>query len=509
MKIELVLVDSIDEDGSEFELSVYPFNNFNIYVNEEKTLEKQLKNRESFDRCMNIRNKFNDEFYEEFDEEIDEEFNLKLKQRDDYICQNFENILDSVEFIKLSFSTLNPRKFINDNPIVLSKKIVLDEELRITDYDKLLELMKEYEDIIDNVYINLVGNRDYVSLIDCYKTINAVKKQAEDIKKLNLSPMETIMYVYDLVRNRVYTHELEDESATKSRDLKEVMFGDKIVCLGYANYFSALLYYLGIYSDIVLLYEKENGINVSGHARNLVYVKDSKYDIDGVYYFDPTWDSKKKENNNTYLYRYNYFAKTRSFMDNDKNHKFDDQKFPLYSKDMYNEIRKIINEGNYEKLLPYVQSVNYMSFIVGEDRLLDRMHLHPISPRYGKFDSKKFLRKFKKVFVKFDKELPAEVMIPLLNNVRKIEYYQNPDWYLYSSDDIYKTFMVSKWKFKDEHYSEKIKLMIAIFGDEVKDKINPAEIFGNYGFSEGLFEDVEHVRLAKVLHKVLDKKNNI
>ena len=66
--------------------------------------------------------------------------------------------------------------------------------------------------------------------------------------------------------------------------------------------------------------------------------------------------------------------------------------------------------------------------------------------------------------------------------------------------------MVSKWKFKNEHYSEKIKLMIAIFGDEAKDKIKPAEIFGNYGFSEGLFEDVEHVRLAKVLHKVLDKK---
>ena len=144
--------------------------------------------------------------------------------------------------------------------------------------------------------------------------------------------------------------------------------------------------------------------------------------------------------------------------------------------------------------------------MVCEDRLLDRMHLLPISPRYGKFDSKKFLRKFKKVFAKFDKELPAEVMIPLLNNVRKIEYYQNPDWYLYSSDDIYKTFMTSKWKFKDEHYNEKMKLMIAIFGEEVKDKIRPIEIFSNYGFREGLFEDVEHVRLAKVLHKVLDKK---
>ena len=142
--------------------------------------------------------------------------------------------------------------------------------LDITDYDKLIELMNKYNDIADKIYVSLTGNTNYVSLLDCYKTMSAIKQQAADIKQLGLSPMETIMYVYDQVRNRVYTFENEDESCFKSRDLSEVMFGDKIVCAGYANVFHVLLHYIGIENLVVLLTERNNP--KSGHARNVVYV---------------------------------------------------------------------------------------------------------------------------------------------------------------------------------------------------------------------------------------------
>ncbi|UKI57555.1 MAG: hypothetical protein L6V81_09640 [Clostridium sp.] len=74
------------------------------------------------------------------------------------------------------------------------------------------------------------------------KTIDAideiVKKQLE---KHNLSTLEEIMYAYDLVREKVYTRELDTESDRISRDLSSVLFGDKIVCAGYVAIFNSVL----------------------------------------------------------------------------------------------------------------------------------------------------------------------------------------------------------------------------------------------------------------------------
>lgn len=277
MKGELVLVDNVFSEENEFELSTSAQDFcLNIYVDEENTFEKQIKNKKAFNYCM--------EALEEFwsiDGEVNED-QLKEKQ---YITEHFDNLMDSVELIKLSFEELDNVEFIKNNPLVLTKKVALSEMLDITDYDKLMELMNKYNDIADKIYVSLTGNTNYVSLLDCYKTMSAIKNQADEIKKLGLSPIETIMYVYDQVRNRVYTFENEDESCFKSRDLSEVMFGDKIVCAGYANIFHVLLHYIGIENLVVLLTDRNNP--KSGHARNVIYVKDDKYDIDGVYHFAP------------------------------------------------------------------------------------------------------------------------------------------------------------------------------------------------------------------------------
>ena len=348
MKGELILVDNVFSEENEFEIGVSAQDfGLNIYVDDEDTLEKQLKNRKTFDYCMNAIAE-----YQALTGDVNEEILKEI----DYISEHFDNLLDSVEFIKLSFDELDNMEFIKKNPLVLSKKIALRERLDITDYDKLMGLINEYKEIADKVYVSLNGNVNYVSLLNCYKTMNEIKKQADEIKKLGLSPIETIMYVYDQVRNRVYTFENEDESCFKSRDLSEVMFGDKIVCAGYANLFSGLLHYIGIDNLVVQLMDKNNP--KIGHARNVIYVKDDKYGIDGVYYFDSTWDSKRKNETDEYLYRYTYFAKTRKYMDDDKNYDFKECSFPTYSTDMDMEIRKIIAEEKYEKLMPYTKSLN-------------------------------------------------------------------------------------------------------------------------------------------------------
>ena len=496
MKGELVLVDNVFDEEKKFEMSASAQDFcMNIYVDEECTLKQQLKNRKLFDHCMDALAEF-----QAITGCVDEQQLKEVK----YVSEHFDNLLDNVEYIKLSFEELDNREFIKKNPLVLSKKIALNEMLDITDYNKLIELMNEYEDIIDKVYVSLIGNTNYVSLLDCYKTMNMIRQQAEDIKKLGLSPMETIMYVYDQVRNRVYTLENEDESCFKSRDLSEVMLGDKIVCAGYANIFYALLRYIGIENFVVNLTDKDNP--ESGHARNIAYVKDDKYDIDGVYYFDPTWNSKRENETNEYLYRYTYFAKTRKYMDDNSTYNLEDSSFSMYSPDMDKKIKKIIEEEKYDLLTPYTKSLNYMSRLITHSSLINPMYTLPILPMYGQFDTEEFLTKFEDVFSKFNNPIAAETMLKIFNNVRKVEYYQNPEWYPYSFGDMYKTFISSNWEFKDKHLDARSKILQVIFQEEVT--VDKVDNFRNYGQESGLFKEIEQVRLAKVLKLVHDKKKN-
>lgn len=118
--------------------------------------------------------------------------------------------------------------------------------------------------------------------------------------------------------------------------------------------------------------------------------------------------------------RYTYFAKIRKFMDDDKNFDFEDSFFPIYLIDMDKKIKRIVEEGKYERLMPYTKSLNYMSGLITHSPLINPIN---VMPMYGQFDTKEFLSKLESVFSKFNKELLAETMLKIFNNVRKIEFY--------------------------------------------------------------------------------------
>ena len=69
---------------------------------------------------------------------------------------------------------------------------------------------------------------------------------------------------------------------------------------------------------------------------------------------------------------------------------------------------------------------------------------------------------------------------------------------------MYETCMRSNWKFADNHLNSGQKLLQVIF--EKKVEVDPIYNFKNYGNETGLFQDVERVRVVKVLQKVLEKK---
>lgn len=107
----------------------------------------------------------------------------------------------------------------------------------------------------------------------------------------NLSPAEILMYAYDIMKTFRYKENKEDKD--KSRYLHNIVMTDYIVCVGYAKFMEQILKENNIKAvEVGVTCDLGNG-EYGGHARNLVYLDDDKYDIHGIYAIDATWDSAK------------------------------------------------------------------------------------------------------------------------------------------------------------------------------------------------------------------------
>ena len=107
----------------------------------------------------------------------------------------------------------------------------------------------------------------------------------------NLSPTEILMYAYDIMKTFRYKENEEDKD--KSRYLHNIVMTDYIVCVGYAKFMEQILKENNIKAvEVGVTCDLGNG-EYGGHARNLVYLDDDKYDIHGIYAIDATWDSAK------------------------------------------------------------------------------------------------------------------------------------------------------------------------------------------------------------------------
>lgn len=211
------------------------------------------------------------------------------------------NYLKEIEKVKEVFIFCNENNFtdaLNISKRFNAKVIISAQKISLISYKKLIEDFG-VENINEfNVYIDYQKNNSPILISTVYKISCIINAVVEEINSYDLSPLEKIMFVYDRVKYRLYEDDLDDINS--SRDLDKVLNGDKIVCAGYSNLFTAVLTSLGINSIPVI------DLNIK-HQRSLAYIKDAKYNIDGVYAFDPTWDKRKSKDDINYIDRYDYF----------------------------------------------------------------------------------------------------------------------------------------------------------------------------------------------------------
>lgn len=456
-----------------------------INVDSNDNLEEFLK-RENFNKLL-------EETLLDFDES-DDIYKYSIEGVNNLLSTDFSILENSIISINLEDGIGD---FIDNNPCLQGKKLIVNGcyDINHSDLDSLLKELGNHKDY----FVLIDGNSQYVTIEEYEKTVLAIDDIVNKIKKYNLSPLEQIMYAYDLVRDRVYTSEGKNEDYSVSRDISSALLGDKIVCVGYAIIFEKVLNNLGIGSKAVSIKRKSNP--AFGHRRNMIYVNDPKYDVDGIYYFDATWDSKKKNSESSFLDSYKFFCKTKREINKYDSKNYNDATLDGLM-DLPNKFEEIVNtKGLISVPKDMIKLINFISNLIdGEDLINIFMTIDDdMIPDYLKYryTNKELIEKVKYYWnYVYSDSLGKYRLLRLLYNVRKIEYYEDPTKYPFSLDDFERTIIDEGIKNSEE------ELLEAIFGHGKKDY----KEFEKMANDMELERMIEQVKLAKALRETYESK---
>ena len=172
-----------------------------------------------------------------------------------YLQKSGKDLLSQITEVRLKLNKKAIEWLKNSKPLQELPILLQMQDLPINNIE-FNQLMKSYNNS-QNLKLMIEGNKKKITVEEYKKTVLVINEMVSKIKKQNLSPLEQIMYAYDIVRDRVYLEEKEGEGYETSRDLTSVLLGDKIVCVGYANILDKILKCLNIRSQMVHLSNQE------------------------------------------------------------------------------------------------------------------------------------------------------------------------------------------------------------------------------------------------------------
>jgi len=228
----------------------------------------------------------------------------------------------------------------------------------------------------DNVFVKVNIIASPISLNEYVNNENILFSMIKPAK--DLSPLERYLYAYDVVKKlKEYKENHKDKLA--SRNLYSILYNDYIVCSGFTAILGDLLDKLDIpnvetgveitmssYKAIAQLKKKYDWNNLSAsdkyklvseqmnfipqndfekHSRLIVNINDSKYDVNGLYFSDVTWDNALSLN----YYNHALMTTDKTVKSNNKLKLSSKPDELLYSKDInefYDKINYALNHVN-------------------------------------------------------------------------------------------------------------------------------------------------------------------
>jgi hypothetical protein len=436
---------------------------------------------------------FKDLFDDKFVQSGIEDYNVSADMFGKVKIENSSEIFENIEYIQITAcnnpynemymgldyeigNTLSEeerlgmvKQFLNDNEELKNFKIAVPDYVDInTDID---EIIKSYDG-----YTILVSPKESedVMTVETFKSGHLIVDLIDNIKQMNLSPLEKVMLVYDIVREKPYKHEEEGANSSESRDLYYALQGDTIVCAGYATIYSYIMKNLGIQCTEALLDGVEG---YAGHARNVIYVNDDKYNIEGIFLVDPTMDTRRENDKYEYLYTYDGFLKKKKDLDaSDYYGKTIDRTFNILSDYNVDDLGQFldphINTNNLHSPRSFIDQVNIRNAGRRAARILTNLVGDKPIDLTGEDDEKSLIDKYEssknKIARAWNKEMDLLTFVKLLINVRYIENKIDPDKYPYNLTNIYNNSVYYGYKLNKDQLlnikpAEEI-LLEAIFG---------------------------------------------
>lgn len=241
---------------------------------------------------------------------------------------------------------------IKDNELQYLSEIGYNTEIELFDSNDSLKVVKKLRELGKNntVIINITDKKNFnndlfnsdISYDNVIIKTNFISKSIslneyvynENIlysmikSAQNLSPLEKYLYAYDVVK-RLKEYKENNKDKMLSRDLYPILFNNYIVCSGFTTLLGDLLDKLDVpnaeigvkiglssYKAISQLKKKFDWDKISpseknklvreqmsfipqeseGHSRLIVNIIDPKYDVNGLYFSDVTWDNDLKKN---------------------------------------------------------------------------------------------------------------------------------------------------------------------------------------------------------------------
>lgn len=263
----------------------------------------------------------------------------------------------------------------NDNLVKIINKLIslnIQNEIvmeRLNGYRKHLfnEFFFNNLDLFNKLNITFSKIGYYSSLKNYIINEKFLYSFVKELNNSDLSPFEKFMYIYNAVKQYKKYKENKD-SLLDSRELYEVLYNEYMVCVGFSVLLIDLLGKVGIcacyrgvtVNDFVL--DKDEG-----HARVYVHIVDPKYNIDGFYVSDPTWD------NDLQCDYYNYAVMTDEECNDHREYLYMEEKNELFNVNNYQEffdkLNLFINRKNPKSRNKYLY--NYVNEIIRCIRELD------------------------------------------------------------------------------------------------------------------------------------------
>ena len=480
--IYVYLLDEIDKPH--YELYYYTFADKNaelaIFTDKSKGISDLLSNKEDiYDALVEANDTYND--LNQYDEDM--KFNT---------IDNLEDLLSNIVYVHFKASKAEfdykyncPNydddfadytdeeeievidEYLNNNPEYKEYPIVAPGYTKFdTDYEAIEDKYKEYKEL----YVHPEGEDEPIS-IDKAK-VNTIDSVINDIKKLNLSPLETVILVYDLVKEKPYKEETYGVSKYDSRSTYNAILGDTIVCVGYSRIIADILSGLGF--RVIMDKLNDENEKEGGHVRNAVYIDDPKYNVKGLYSLDATYDSALTLDNDDYLYKYRYFLKTPgTFNSIDEHEHLVDRSLGFFNDNTINEWENIYKYAN----TSLIESLgNHEEFKIRgryTSTILNVLYLlFDINIRGYEENREEIVRilKEKENEIKelIGKPIPAHEMVKAIGTVRYVENQMDSEKYKIDYKALAACVLKGEFQLDEEHHMEfandAMRLLNSIFG---------------------------------------------